>query len=512
MLRAFFVASVAGIAALSLALPARAQFVPVAPGVELLKRTDPGPNRVRALRINLCRSGVRMRATATGERKKKTSSWGASAGVVAAVNGGFFTGSYAPDQGVAVGAGNEWPDSKDSGVRGYIGFGSRKLLHSSSPEVLSPAAWIEEAVNGDATLVMGGKAVNCGGCGGNQRHPRTAVGTTKDGKTVYLVTVDGRTQSSIGLTIDQLAVLMAGFGVDRAMNLDGGGSTAMWVKGQGVVNVPSDGPERVVANHLGVFAAGSGVTHNCPTGFSASLSASGFPGEFAITMPAGSTLTAYFDLENTGTETWTTGKTRLAPTPRDKPSVLAAADWIAPHRIGGPDSDTPAGKTGRFSFTLAAPDKPGTYKQTFSVVEEGVTWFADSYGPADDTFSFTVTVTEAVPGSGGAGGAGQGGSSAQGGGAGGSNGGIPGQPGGAAGSTSSGQKTAVMAGDSEGSCGCRTVRRPQRSSLGLLPGALLLLLLRRRRLRTAWLRSGRWAQRAAPAPSSVKRSANPTAR
>ena len=60
------------------------------------------------------------------------------------------------------------------------------------------------------------------------------------------------------MTIDQLAVLMSSFGIERAMNLDGGGSTTMWVKGQGVVNVPSDGVQRVVANHLGVFATGKG--------------------------------------------------------------------------------------------------------------------------------------------------------------------------------------------------------------------------------------------------------------
>ena len=70
-------------------------------------------------------------------------------------------------------------------------------------------------------------------------HPRTAIGLSKDGKTVFQVAVDGRwTQSSsaeraIGMSTDLLAKFMRGLGCYKAMNFDGGGGTAMWVKGYG---------------------------------------------------------------------------------------------------------------------------------------------------------------------------------------------------------------------------------------------------------------------------------------
>lgn len=79
-------------------------------------------------------------------------------------------------------------------------------------------------------------------------HPRTAIGLTKDGKTVIQVTVDGRWTSSntsnraIGMSTDLLAELMKQLGCYNAMNFDGGGGTQMWVADHGdihhIVNHP----------------------------------------------------------------------------------------------------------------------------------------------------------------------------------------------------------------------------------------------------------------------------------
>lgn len=88
------------------------------------------------------------------------------------------------------------------------------------------------------------------------RHPRTALGYSKDRKSLYLVTVDGRQpRVSIGASLDELAEYMLNLGCWEAINLDGGGSTTM-VVGQRVVNNPSDffGP-RTVANSLLVVAS-----------------------------------------------------------------------------------------------------------------------------------------------------------------------------------------------------------------------------------------------------------------
>jgi len=80
------------------------------------------------------------------------------------------------------------------------------------------------------------------------RAPRTAVGTTKDGHVLLLV-VDGRQQSSIGMTLLELSLFMQEWGAVDAMNFDGGGSSEMFVNGK-VVNKPSDGRERSVGDAL----------------------------------------------------------------------------------------------------------------------------------------------------------------------------------------------------------------------------------------------------------------------
>lgn len=82
--------------------------------------------------------------------------------------------------------------------------------------------------------------------------PRTAVGVMPDGQ-LLLVTVDGRLPKvSRGLSLAGLAYLLQQLGADHAMNLDGGGSTAMAI-GPTAVNWPSDGRERPVNNALLVF-------------------------------------------------------------------------------------------------------------------------------------------------------------------------------------------------------------------------------------------------------------------
>ena len=69
---------------------------------------------------------------------------------------------------------------------------------------------------------------------------------------------------SSGVTVAQFAQYFEALGdVDFAINLDGGGSTTMWARGWGVVSDPSDGPERVVANHLGVFIEGGVEGYHC---------------------------------------------------------------------------------------------------------------------------------------------------------------------------------------------------------------------------------------------------------
>lgn len=65
------------------------------------------------------------------------------------------------------------------------------------------------------------------------RHPRTSAGVRKDGSVVIMV-VDGRIPDySNGASLVDLAKLMISYGCDRAINLDGGGSSAMYTKKNG---------------------------------------------------------------------------------------------------------------------------------------------------------------------------------------------------------------------------------------------------------------------------------------
>jgi exopolysaccharide biosynthesis protein len=80
-----------------------------------------------------------------------------------------------------------------------------------------------------------------------QRNPRTFAGVDGSGRT-YLVTADGRSTTSIGLSLDETAAVARALGMRQALNLDGGGSTTMVARGV-VVNRPSDpGGERRVGD------------------------------------------------------------------------------------------------------------------------------------------------------------------------------------------------------------------------------------------------------------------------
>jgi hypothetical protein len=84
------------------------------------------------------------------------------------------------------------------------------------------------------------------------RHPRTAVGVRADG-TLLFVTVDGRRpEESVGMSLPELTDLMLELGAVSAINLDGGGSTTMVIKGK-VVNRPSGGMARRNADAILLF-------------------------------------------------------------------------------------------------------------------------------------------------------------------------------------------------------------------------------------------------------------------
>lgn len=82
----------------------------------------------------------------------------------------------------------------------------------------------------------------------NGRHPRTAVAMTFSGD-LLLIAVDGRKKDSPGMKLQELAEYLQRLGCMHAINLDGGGSTAMYLNGR-IVNKPSDGSERRISNGI----------------------------------------------------------------------------------------------------------------------------------------------------------------------------------------------------------------------------------------------------------------------
>ncbi len=92
-----------------------------------------------------------------------------------------------------------------------------------------------------------------------RRHPRTAIGRLADGRIVLMVVGGRQPYHSLGMTLVELAALMRQLGVTDAMNLDGGGSTTLVVRGV-VINLPSDETgERPVSDVLLVLPPAAGM-------------------------------------------------------------------------------------------------------------------------------------------------------------------------------------------------------------------------------------------------------------
>lgn len=143
---------------------------------------------------------------------------------------------------------------RDNGRRG-----ARLELRSDVRLSPRPAFAPEFVIGGGPRLVRSGRNAAASDPGNYPegfaaaRHPRTAAGVRADGR-ILLVTVDGRQpELSVGMTIAELAALLIELGAVEAINMDGGGSTTMALRGR-VVNSPSDVTgERAVGDALLVF-------------------------------------------------------------------------------------------------------------------------------------------------------------------------------------------------------------------------------------------------------------------
>jgi len=185
-------------------------------------------------------------------------------GVIAAVNGDFFTPEGDP-LGVEVSQGS------------LRGTRSRPVLAWKPGELpwIGPVDWAGDSVrvgdwavsdlapDPDAEVVAGFPLLlSEGNVVGDlevaarpdwaaERHPRTAVGLDSTRRTLWLVVVDGRREGAAeGMSLPELAGLLRALGADHAMNLDGGGSSVMVIRGATVSRPADPTGERPVANAL----------------------------------------------------------------------------------------------------------------------------------------------------------------------------------------------------------------------------------------------------------------------
>jgi exopolysaccharide biosynthesis protein len=121
--------------------------------------------------------------------------------------------------------------------------------------VSAPGTNMNAVISGNTMLIKNGVVVPHEN---KLRHPRTAVGLDEKRKRLVLLVVDGRKPGvARGMNYDELAEEMLRLGCRDAFNLDGGGSSVMAVRDKSagsmkILNEPTDGRERAVANVLGV--------------------------------------------------------------------------------------------------------------------------------------------------------------------------------------------------------------------------------------------------------------------
>lgn len=240
---------------------------PIFQGVALLQvtATRPRPLRLHVARIDSQAAGIDFLVTpANGKAPKdvgarSTSEFLAEFHCQVAINGSVFDtfaehrGDPMDVLGLSLSRGHRY--SKPNHWDALLIGADRRAWIARSP-VDSRKAW--NGLSGYHALLTGG--VNRGDT--TARHPRTAVGVSREGRYLYLLVADGRQPGySEGLSTAETAAWLKRLGAHDGLNLDGGGSTTLVIAGAGqlpvIVNRPSGPPpgsERRVANHLCVYA------------------------------------------------------------------------------------------------------------------------------------------------------------------------------------------------------------------------------------------------------------------
>ncbi len=228
--------------------------------------------KIHVVKIDLSNPKVKLRASTYAERGKTPTEFAWATGSIAAINADYRNLSNSTDyvpSGVAVGNGAQWTGSSDKSDSTYFACKSdnscsmeKRLTLSANPSGFSSVIAGGGGLSG--VLLEPGFAWSLKpgdpGCATDQentcrdQHPRTAIGLSLDKKTMWWVMVEGRQPGYDGLSFYDLTALFKKLNAKWALNLDGGGSSGMVVKGKLVNGRPTNEPtERKVTNALGVY-------------------------------------------------------------------------------------------------------------------------------------------------------------------------------------------------------------------------------------------------------------------
>lgn len=146
----------------------------------------------------------------------------------------------------------------------YLEEGSEIVLQqviTLNNEIVESVSDLQMGIGGGGLILKNGQAYQgqAHKVSGDKKEPRTIVVNTYTPNEVLLITIDGRTNQSLGANHTDLIKILQELGAKDAMYLDGGGSTTMVVRNEGDMNLtlqnkPSGGSQRNVANGIGVFS------------------------------------------------------------------------------------------------------------------------------------------------------------------------------------------------------------------------------------------------------------------
>ena len=223
---------------------------------------SPWPDsRVHVLRLDLREPGLQLEVSVPDERGLAMDKRPGSVAAVASFNASFFDRNFAP-RGITVGQGRVWAPVLDAGASPWLACDLAQRCRMQFTRTSDPPEDAMNAVAGTPWLVRARQVrteADDAGCAAlcARTHPRTAVGLGGQGRWLLVVLAEGRRPPVAGVTLVQLSQLMRELGADDAINLDGGGSSTLWLHGRAVMARPANEPgERALANVVNIVRSG----------------------------------------------------------------------------------------------------------------------------------------------------------------------------------------------------------------------------------------------------------------